>query len=112
MKTTLYKPVAGALLAAGLLLAGSASAVTALTVDTSGNAVFGMTHGVGSFMDDYTFSVTGPTSEWATVGAMAGVTTNGITHMPNYAINDVTFYKINGDSSHTLLTSTATNIPS
>lgn len=111
MKTTLYKPAAAALLATGLLLAGSAGAVTTLTVDTSGNATFGLTHDAGSFMDDYTFNVTGMLNEWATISAVTGATANGATRTANYAIGDVTFYKINGDNSHTLLTSTSTNIP-
>jgi hypothetical protein len=111
MKITLYKPIVGALLAAGLFLTGSAGAATTLSIASPGNATFGMTHDPGSFMDDYTFSVTGALNEWATVGVLPGTTTDGISHMANYAINDLTFYKINGDNSHTLLMTTSSNIP-
>lgn len=110
MKTMLFKPVAISALLAGCLFAGTAGAQTTLTISSSGNADFGAIHDVsGSFTDDFVFNVDPESYAWATVTATLGRTTSGMSHPLDYSISDVTFYKINTDMSHTLLTSTSDN---
>jgi hypothetical protein len=110
MKAMLFKPAASAVLLAGLLFAGGAGAATTLTISSSGNADFGAIHdSSGSYMDDFVFNVDPESYAWATVTATLGRTTSGASHPINYSISDVTFYKVNADLSHTLLTSTSDN---
>lgn len=104
----IFKPVvAGAMLAAGLCIAGAAGAST--VVITAGNGVFGRAHAAGSYMDDYTFTIAPSTNEWVTVSAALGQTYTGSTHTANFNISDLTFYQINGNNSHTTLPSTSNN---
>ena len=105
MKKALFSKVAGTLLCtAGLLASSAASAAdTTLTFDALGNATFGMLHASpGDFIDNYLFSVD-TNASYASGTAVVGKTWFDSARLANYGISDISFFRVEADSSHTSL---------
>ena len=102
MKKALFSKVAGTLLCtAGLLAAAGANAQTTLTFDAAGNTTFGSLHATpGDFIDTYLFSVD-TNASYASGTAVVGKTWIDSARLANYGITDITFFKVNADTSHT-----------
>ncbi|UGQ48114.1 FxDxF family PEP-CTERM protein [Massilia endophytica] len=112
MKKMLLSKVAGSLLlTAGLLASTGASAQTTLSFDAMGNAVFGMTHATpgDNFEDEYLFSVDAASMGWASGTAVVGKTFIDSARLSNYAITEISFFRVEADSSHTMLSTTFSN---
>lgn len=109
MKKNQVRQAAGLLLLTGGLLCSavaSADTVTLAPFDAFGNATFGLTHAMGSYVDDFLFAISP-----AVVGHASGTSVVGATWMmpapaDNYAISDIKFFMVNPDSSHTDLATT------
>jgi len=102
-KNQLRQAAALLLLTGGLLCSVSARAdtVTLAPFDASGNATFGLTHAVGSYVDDFLFTISDEM-----IGHASGTSVVGATWMlpepaDNYAISSIKFFMVNPDSSHT-----------
>ncbi len=92
------------LLTSGMLasVAARASTVTLAPFDAAGNATFGLTHPVvGSYVDDFLFSVTPDNIAHASGSAVNGWLQWAAPPGNNYAIQNIQFFMVNPDSSHT-----------
>jgi hypothetical protein len=110
MNTSFFAKVAGsALIAASMFAAASASAATTVLDFNGESASFSATYGPGvsSFSDDFLFDVPSfSTSD--PVGTVAvSATKIGKFLVPTINNTSVSFFKINGDLSHTALATTS-----
>jgi hypothetical protein len=109
MKKNAISTAAAALLLAGGLLASAGASATTVTLDpfdASGNAVFGLTHAVGSYVDDFLFTISPETTAHASGTSVVGATWMLPEPMDNYVISNIKFFMVNPDSSHTDLATT------
>ena len=106
MKKNEMRLAAGVLLLAGLLssMTAKADVVTLAPFDASGNVTFGMRHAVGSYVDDFLFSISPDMVAHASGTSVVGATWTMPEPQDNYAISKIEFFVVNPDSSHTAFT--------
>lgn len=105
MKKNAISKAASALFLVSGLVAGVAARADTVTLDpfdAAGNVTFGITHPVvGSYIDDFLFTVSPETIGHASGTTVVGATWMMPEPMDNYAITDIKFFMVNPDSSHT-----------
>ncbi|TFW31412.1 PEP-CTERM sorting domain-containing protein [Duganella callida] len=99
--------MASAVLSAGLLAAGAASAGTYVLDVSSGAASFNQSFAANSsFSDDYLFSIGAGTIGDPTGNVIAGTVRVGSSKLDNVSFSAISFFKVNGDGSHTTISTT------
>lgn len=109
MKKNVFSKAAALLLLTGGMLAcmaARADTVTLAPFDAAGNVTFGITHPVGSYIDDFLFTI-----EPESIGHASGSAVNGWLQWAappgeNYSIQNIQFFMVNPDSSHTAVATT------
>jgi hypothetical protein len=108
MKKSIFSTAAALLLSAGVLFASAANAEV-LVFDDAGNATFGVSHAdTGAYTDEFLFKVATESQGWVSGTAIAGKTLSGISRLFNYGITGVEFFRVNADSSRSMLGTDAT----
>ena len=117
MKKSIFAAVAmSALFAAGSAFAANPQGPGVLVLDGGGNAAFGNTFAVAtpSFIDDYFFNVPALNAGDPVVNYQVGATIVkvGKTKLPesNADITGFTFFKVNADNSHTVLSADVADV--
>lgn len=111
-KALLSKLAASLLLTAGLCAASAPASAdtTNLTFDSYGNAGFHVSHIPGSgFMDDFLFTVDPGLLGYPSGTAVVGKTWIDGSRLANYGINSINFFRVEADSSYTMLPTTFTS---
>lgn len=103
MKKSIFSTAAALLLSAGALATPAAMA-DVLVFDGTGNATYGATHAdPGAYSDEFLFRVATESQGWASGTAIAGKTLVGLSRLFNYGITGVEFFRVNADSSRSIL---------
>lgn len=110
MKKALFSKVATSLLLSAGLFASSYASADVLTFDAAGNATFSALHATpGSYIDEYLFEIDTESMGWPTGTAVVGKTRVDSNRLANYGITNIEFFRINSDSTRTMLTTDYSN---
>lgn len=104
MKKGLSSKIASATLLSAGLFASSYASADVLTFDAAGNATFSALHATpGSYVDVYLFAIDAGSMGWPGGSAVVGKTRVDAGRLANYGITNIEFFRVNADSSRTML---------
>lgn len=110
MKKILFSKLATSMLLSAGLFASNFASADVLTFDAAGNATFSALHATpGSYVDEYLFAIDAELMGWPTGTAVVGKTRVDSARLANYGITNIEFFRVNDDSSRTMLTTDYSN---